>query len=195
MCFINRPKVEIDAGLLPTVLHVSVEQRDPSAVEEFIAAISVYKDIERISDADALRGVPLLLEEYAATWWIGVKDTVATFEEAVELIRTTFSPPMPDWKIYIKFFEQKQQTREATDSFICKKRLLFSQLSDPISEAVQLNMTYGLLSIKIRERERRDKVSTFDELISNCRDAEMILAEAKKLTIASTDKNKSVEGP
>lgn len=84
-------------------------QRDPSAVEEFIAAISVYKGIERISDADALRGMPLLLEEYAATWWIGVKDTVATFEEAVVLIRTTFSPPMPDWKIYINILSKNSK--------------------------------------------------------------------------------------
>lgn len=118
-----------------------------------------YNGLQRhrkISDADALRGMPLLLEDYAATWWAGVKDSLQTFAAATELIRTTFSPPTPDWKIFLNIFEQKQHAREATDSFICKKRLLFSQLMVTTSEAIQLNMIYGLLSIKIRERVRRD---------------------------------------
>ncbi|XP_036335367.1 activity-regulated cytoskeleton associated protein 2-like [Rhagoletis pomonella] len=76
-------------------------QRSPEAVEEFLAAITVYKDIEEVSDANALRGMSLLLEDYAATWWIGVKEKVATFSEAIDLIRTTFSPPTPDWKIQL----------------------------------------------------------------------------------------------
>ncbi|XP_036347232.1 activity-regulated cytoskeleton associated protein 2-like [Rhagoletis pomonella] len=73
-------------------------QWDPVAVEEFVAAITVFKDIEKIPDADALRGMPLLLEDYAATWWIGVKESVSTFTDAIELKRATFSPPTPDWK-------------------------------------------------------------------------------------------------
>ena len=71
-------------------------QRDPAAVEEFLAAINVYKDLEKISDEDALRGMPLLLEGYAATWWIGVKDTITTFNGATNLNKKTFCPPVPD---------------------------------------------------------------------------------------------------
>ncbi|XP_036339776.1 activity-regulated cytoskeleton associated protein 2-like [Rhagoletis pomonella] len=168
-------------------------QRDPVAVEKFVAAITVYKDIEKIPDADALRGMPLLLEDYAATWWIGVKESVSTFTDAIELIRATFSPPTPDWKTYLSVFEHKQQVREASDSFICKKRLLFSQLKD--SEGVQLNMIYGLLSVKIRERVHRDAFSTFGELLSRCRDAELFLAESNQLPAALSEKAERAEGP
>ncbi|XP_037807267.1 activity-regulated cytoskeleton associated protein 2-like [Lucilia sericata] len=153
-------------------------QRDPAAVEKFLAAISVYKDIEKISDADAIRGMPLLFEDYAATWWIGVKDTVTSFEDAKALIRATFSPPIPDWRIFSNIFELKQQKREPTDSFICKKRLLLSQLKVPVSEEVQLNMIYGLLNITIRERVRRENIRTFSELISASREAEMFVTES-----------------
>lgn len=158
-------------------------QRDPAAVDEFLAAISVYKDIEKISDADALRGMPLLLEDYAATWWIGVKDTVSTFEDAKTLIRATFSPTVPDWRTFATIYEGKQQKKEPTDSFICKKRLLFSQLKLPINEEVQINMIYGLLHVNIRERLIRDKLTTFGELITASREVEMCLTERAPATM------------
>lgn len=40
---------------------------DAAKVEEFISAISVFKDIENISDKDAVSGMPVLLEGEAAT--------------------------------------------------------------------------------------------------------------------------------
>ena len=48
-------------------------QHDPAKVEEFIAAVSIFKEIENISDAEAIRGMPLLLGKSAAIWWTGVK--------------------------------------------------------------------------------------------------------------------------
>ncbi|XP_073838677.1 activity-regulated cytoskeleton associated protein 2-like [Musca autumnalis] len=142
-------------------------QIDPAAVEEFLT-VSVYKDIEHISDADALTGLQLLLEGYAANWWIAVKSTVSTFEKAKALIKTTFSPPMPDWRIFAIIYEQRQQKAEPTDSFVCKKRLLFSQLKSAVAEEIQLNIIFGLLQMKIRERVRRENVTTFEELLSAC---------------------------
>lgn len=115
----------------------------------------------------------LLLEDFAASWWIGVKETVRTFEQVVSLIRTTFTAPVPDWRIFMTFFETKRQKKEGTDSFIWKKRLYLSQLKVAPCETIQLNMVYGLLNIGIRERVRRDKVNNFEELISACREAEM----------------------
>lgn len=66
-------------------------ERDPVKVEEFIATIKVYKDIERIDDAEAMQGLPLLLEENAATWWQGVKDEANNWENAIKLIRDSRS--------------------------------------------------------------------------------------------------------
>ncbi|KAI8114809.1 hypothetical protein CVS40_12865 [Lucilia cuprina] len=136
--------------------------------------------------------MPLLFEDYAATWWIGVKDTVTSFEDAKALIRATFSPPIPDWRIFSNIFELKQQKREPTDSFICKKRLLLSQLKVPVSEEVQLNMIYGLLNITIRERVRRENIGTFSELISASREAEMFVTESHPATSNMDIKHENV---
>ncbi|XP_073835819.1 activity-regulated cytoskeleton associated protein 2-like [Musca autumnalis] len=161
-------------------------QRDPAAVEEFLTAITVCKDIEHISDADALTGLQLLLEGYAANWWIGVKSIVSTFDNAKALIKTTFSPPMPDWRIFASIYEQRQQKVEPTDSFVCKKCLLFSQLKSTVAEEIQLNIIFGLLQTKIRELVRRENVTTFEELLSACREAEHALAEIDDGTTTTT---------
>ncbi|XP_073821456.1 activity-regulated cytoskeleton associated protein 2-like [Musca autumnalis] len=68
-------------------------ERDAAVVEEFVTAISVYKEIESITDADAVKGLQLLFEVYAANWWIGVKHTITTFDAAIQLIKKTFAPP------------------------------------------------------------------------------------------------------
>ncbi|XP_073841546.1 activity-regulated cytoskeleton associated protein 2-like [Musca autumnalis] len=162
-------------------------QRDAAVVEEFITAITVYKEIESISDDDAVKGLQLLFEDYAANWWIGVKSTVTTFSNAIKLIKNTFSPPLPDWRIFATISETRQQNKEHTDNFICKKRLLFSQLKVPVAEEVQINIVFGLLNTNIRERVRRDDVKTFEDLLSACIEAELLLLE----THTKQDKQKS----
>ncbi|KAI8118989.1 hypothetical protein CVS40_9414 [Lucilia cuprina] len=158
-------------------------QRDPALIEDFLSAIVVFKDINRISDIDALRGIPFLLEDYAASWWIGVKDSICSFEQAISLIWTTFTPHIPDWRIFLKIFEIKQQKNEPTDTFISKKRLLFSQLMLSPAESIQLNILYGLLNTNIREHIARESFNTFEQLISASREAEMLtksVPEVKK---------------
>ena len=152
-------------------------QRDPEAVNEFIAAISVYKDIEKINDVDALKGMPLLLKDYAASWWMGVKDTVATFKEATDLLQATFSPPVPDWKIFAQIFENHQLKHEPSDAFICKKRVLFAQLRNAIAEISQVGMVFSLMAFEIRERLDFSSITTFDALISASRNAEIFIQE------------------
>ncbi|XP_073841337.1 activity-regulated cytoskeleton associated protein 2-like [Musca autumnalis] len=147
-------------------------ERDAAVVEEFVTAISVYKEIESITDADAVKGLQLLFEGYAANWWIGVKHTITTFDPAIQLIKKT---PLPDWRIFASIVETKQQQNEPTDSFVCKQRLLFAQLAVPVSEEVQLNIVFGLLNTNIRERVRRENVKTFEDLLSTCREAELTL--------------------
>lgn len=115
-------------------------QRDPLKVEEFIATINVYKDIEAISDAEAVRGLPLLLEDNAVTWWQGIKDEAVTWNDAIKLLRNAFAPLKPAYRIYIEIFEERQSAEESTDNFICKKRALLSQLPEPKhSETVMLD--------------------------------------------------------
>ncbi|XP_053999877.1 activity-regulated cytoskeleton associated protein 2-like [Hylaeus anthracinus] len=90
-------------------------------VVEIIATISIFKDIEFISDENALRGLPLLLEGYATTWWRGVQPTVRTWEDAIDAIRATFAPRRPAYQIYMEIFRHSQDAKTATDLFISKK--------------------------------------------------------------------------
>lgn len=164
-------------------------QREPAVVEEFLSAICIFKELNSISNTDALRELPLLLEDYAAAWWIGVQDTICTFEQAVALIRVTFSPP--DWRIFVDFFEIKQQKNEPTDSFVSKKRYLLSQLKVPPSEVIQLNMVYALLSRSIKEHVQREYINSFEDLISASREAELIILEAPPAEPSNTEERKA----
>ncbi|KAG8240407.1 hypothetical protein J437_LFUL002551 [Ladona fulva] len=41
-------------------------------LDEFLEAVLTYKDCTQVSDENALRGLSMLLEGTAATWWQGV---------------------------------------------------------------------------------------------------------------------------
>ena len=47
--------------------------RDHDVVEEFIGNIETYKDVEGISDENALKGISLLFYGMARPWWQGVR--------------------------------------------------------------------------------------------------------------------------
>ncbi|XP_017493696.1 PREDICTED: uncharacterized protein LOC108381809, partial [Rhagoletis zephyria] len=127
-------------------------ERNPTKVEEFIAAISTFKMLEKINDCDAINGMPMLLEGDAAEWWRGIKDNVTDFVDVVCKLRESFSPARPAWRIYYEIFELKQQKNEPTDTFIRRKRALFSQLKNVPAEAEQPDMLFGMLHAQIRER-------------------------------------------
>lgn len=135
-------------------------ERDSRKLEEFIAAITTFKQLEKINDDDTIKAMPMLLEDDAASWWLGVKSNVTKFDDLVKLLRTVFSPPKPAWRIYLEIMECKQQANEPIDSFICKKRVLFSSLEDNVKEDMQLSMIYGLLNQNIRDRVSRDEVDS-----------------------------------
>ncbi|XP_060810003.1 uncharacterized protein LOC132904097 [Amyelois transitella] len=125
-----------------------------SNVESFVDAIEVYKDCVGVSDENALRGLPMLLTGLAATWWQGVKDHTPTWSAAIEALKQTFGP-----------------------------RALMSQLPlHSLSMTVQLDMTYGLLHRRIREKVSRLEFSTFAELITMARRVEDILDESRTST-------------
>ncbi|KAL1488378.1 hypothetical protein ABEB36_014852 [Hypothenemus hampei] len=126
--------------------------RSYSVVDNFLTTIDIYKNIEKISDADALKGLPLLLRDTAATWWQGVKEEAKCWTEALILIRGAFSPSKPAHQLYIEIFGGHQEPGETMDEFICKKRVLLAQLpSTRHDEETQLDMIFGLLHINYRK--------------------------------------------
>ena len=88
-----------------------------------------------------------------------------------------FAPRKAAYKIYLEIFENKQVADMPKDLFITKKRSLLSQIEQPLEEAVQLDMVFGLLRAEIREKMSRNIITTFEELLIGARKVEDDLAE------------------
>ncbi|KAJ8953319.1 hypothetical protein NQ318_012113 [Aromia moschata] len=148
------------------------------------------KDCVQISDANALKGFPMLLEGQAATWWQGVKNSVHTFDDAVEALKHAFGYSKPAHQIYRELFSKEQKEEEKTDLFVSRCRALLSRLPNTpvLPEAIQLDMVYGLLHLKIRERVPRDSLSNFEDLINEARKVEVTLQEIKMIPTSSQGK-------
>lgn len=145
-------------------------QRDHEAVEEFITSIVTYKEIECISDEDALKGISLLFYGLASTWWQGVRKEAKTWDDVLALIRDHFSPTKPAYQIYMEIFEKKQDESTAIDTFVCQKRALLAQLPDGRhDEETEIDLIYGLLNIKYRKHIARHDFKTFRELLEKGR--------------------------
>ncbi|KAK4883404.1 hypothetical protein RN001_006723 [Aquatica leii] len=122
-----------------------------SDVNAFIDSIVVYKDCRQISDVNALKGIPMLLDGFTAPLM-------------------TFSHQKPLHKIHRELFLTEHDVSATTDVFVCRARALLSKLPpDLLSEPTQLDMVYGLLHRRIREKVSSDKVVTFSELLKECR--------------------------
>ncbi|KAJ8952036.1 hypothetical protein NQ317_010588 [Molorchus minor] len=81
-----------------------------------------------------------------------------------------FGPRKPPYRVYRELFESEQDRNTASDIFICKARSILAQLpTDTLTEATQIDMVYGLLHRRIREKVTRDSVTTFTELLQKCR--------------------------
>lgn len=157
-------------------------QRDHEAVEEFITSIVTYKEIESISDEDALKGVSLLFYGLASTWWQGVRKEAKCWDDVLALIRDHFSPTKPSYQIYMEIFENKQAEDTSIDTFVCQKRALLAQLPDGRhDEETEIDLIYGLLCIKYRKHVARQDIKTFRDLLEKCRVIEhnMMEDEAK----------------
>lgn len=151
--------------------------RQQHKVDEFITHATIFKDINNISDENALKGLPLLLQNSASTWWDGVKSGIRTWTDACALIRRVYAPPQPDWSIFKELHTNPQKENEATDEFISKKRFLISKLTSQFTEAVQIDMIYGQLNLYIREKMPRQDVTTFSTLLRKSRVVEQNRAE------------------
>lgn len=137
-----------------------------------------------MSDENALKGLPMLLDSVAATWWQGVKGTIATWVAATEGLRRAFGVHKPAYVIFRELFSSEQKN-EPTDVFVDKARALLSHLpSEPsLPVKLQLDMIYGLLHPKIRKRVAREDFGDFDRLRELARAVEDSYAEEKRTPI------------
>ncbi|KAJ8945545.1 hypothetical protein NQ318_020391 [Aromia moschata] len=153
-------------------------KRCPTTVDTFVTTVNIYKDVERISDEDALKGLPLLFTDSASIWWQGVKGEAKTWCEATALIRAAFSPSKPAHQTYLEIFTERQDRNTPIDDFVCRKRALFAQLPENRhDENTQLDMVFGLLHIATRKEISRDNVKTFADLLQKGREIEIINRE------------------
>lgn len=156
-------------------------QRDYDIVEAFITAVVTFKEIEGISDEEALRGISLLFRGSASTWWQGVRKEAKTWNDAIKLIREHFSPAKPNYQIYMDIFENKQDDDTAIDTFVIRKRALYSQLPEGRhDEETELDFTFGLLNINYRKHIARTDIRSFRELLEKGRVVEQNRIEQKE---------------
>ncbi|XP_045541416.1 uncharacterized protein LOC123722896 [Papilio machaon] len=143
------------------------------SLDGFIDAVEAYKECANVNETNALRGLSMLLTHEAATWWQGVKTTTNKWDHALTSLRGAFGDSRPPHRIYKELFANPQQASEKTELFIAKTRALLSRLpKDDLTTKVQMDMVYGLLHSKIRERLRREEIHTFDALLRKSREIE-----------------------
>ncbi|KAJ8943156.1 hypothetical protein NQ314_009818 [Rhamnusium bicolor] len=154
-------------------------------VEAFISAISIYKDCVNITGENEIKGLPMLLDHNAATWWQGVKSTISTWDDAVKALRHSFGYNKPPHKIFKELFSRDQGDKEPTDFFVNSARALLACLPEtPVLHLTdQLDMVYGLLNRRIRHRLPREQVTSFSELVEKSRSIEDSFAENVTSTV------------
>ncbi|KAK5650128.1 hypothetical protein RI129_001157 [Pyrocoelia pectoralis] len=163
--------------------------------DAFIDAINVYKECLQISDANAIKGLSMLLDGLAATWYQGVKATITSWDDALKALRHAFGFNKPPHQIFRELFSKEQGEKEPTDVFVTSARALLARLpSTPeLHQTHQIDMIYGLLNRKIRQRLPRKDVKTFNDLIDKARSIEDSFAETSVQqsigTTASSEKH------
>lgn len=154
-------------------------QRDYDVVEEFITAIVTYKEVELITDEDAMTGISLLFHGIASTWWQGVRKEAKTWNDVLSLIRDHFSPAKHCYQTYLEIFDRKQDDNTSIDTFVCQKRVLLAQLPEGRhNEECEIDFIYGLLNIKYRQHMARSEFKTFRDLLERGRIIELNIKES-----------------
>ncbi|XP_041986204.1 activity-regulated cytoskeleton associated protein 2-like [Aricia agestis] len=125
------------------------------SLDAFIDVVESYKDCTNISDGNAVLGLSMLLTLDAATWWQGFKATVTSWDDALRFLRSAFGDRHPPHRIHRELFSNPQ-TGENTELYISKARALLARLPPgDLSEKVKLDMIYGPLHTRTRQRLRR----------------------------------------
>ncbi|CAK9832693.1 Retrovirus-related Pol polyprotein from transposon 297 [Anthophora retusa] len=156
--------------------------RTKEAVDDFLASADFFRSSEGIKDENAVKGLTLLLQGPAHTWWIGIKDSITTWKEAQAAIRNEFAPSPPAYQIYQQVFATNQDSQTPTRLFVSDKRALLAQVNPPDMEARQLDLIYGLLHLRIRERVPRKTVQDFKQsLLDAAREVEATFRERENI--------------
>jgi hypothetical protein len=100
--------------------------RNREVVEDFLASADFYRQSENISDANAILGLPLLLQGPSYTWWTGVKSSVTTWADAVDAIRSEYASKRPAYQIYLEIYSNPQDAATPTGLFVSQKRALLA---------------------------------------------------------------------
>ncbi|KAJ3652370.1 hypothetical protein Zmor_018343 [Zophobas morio] len=153
-------------------------ESDDADVEAFVDNIITYKDCTNISDENALRGLSMLLESSAATWCQGIKPSSKDWQSAVNILREVYSKKLPPHVVFQELFAREQTQHEVTDIFVAKFRALIAQLPYSVAEEMQLDMVYGLLTLKIRKRLPRSEINSFKDLLNCAREIEQSFRES-----------------
>ena len=106
-------------------------------VESFINPICLYKECVNISDDNALREIPMLLDRRASVWFQGVKSTINSWDEVLDGLRRTYGRVKPAHAVFRELFSKSQGNNEPTDVFVRNCRALLAQLPEnpPLNEA------------------------------------------------------------
>lgn len=152
--------------------------KDAEVVEAFLSAVNIFKHSADIGDMTALSELPVLLKGEAGVWWLGVKNDVTSWSDFEARLRENFAPVREPYLLYMDITQEKQLPGISTESFIRRKRMLFSQLPSPgHPEVQQLDIIYGLLRLDIREKVSRADITNFKELLKAAQAAEHVLEE------------------
>lgn len=169
-------------------------------VESFLDAVLTFKDVCNVTDDNAVRGLSMLLEGQASKWWLGVKQTISTWNEAEKALRDAFSKKLPPHLVYREIFAREQKEDELTETFVCNVRSFFAQLPYTLPLAAQLDIVFGLLNRRIRKRLLRDEMNDFKELLTRARDVERSYQNPTTVTgktaeIKNSNSSKSKSSP
>jgi hypothetical protein len=99
----------------------------------------------------------------------GVKTRTRTFDDAIQLIRSAFAPQRPNFRIFAEIFAHAQPENMAMDQYVTIQRDRFSQMTRELDEVWQIDIVYGLVRKKIRDRVSRTDIETFEDLLENAR--------------------------
>lgn len=119
-------------------------------VDAFLDAVNVYK--ECVAFQLLMRSEDfLLITGNAATWWQGIKDSVQSWAEVSTLLEGDYGLRKPNFAFLHDLVAEKQDQETLTEFFVNKARAQLSRLTEKPSEALQIDMVYGLLHRKIRK--------------------------------------------
>lgn len=115
------PPVNVDGTLARC--RASFSGAPGESVEAFIDAIESYTECVQVSDANIIRGLAMLLSADAATWWLGLKHHISTWNEAKENLIYAYAPAFHHIEYIWKYLLPRRITKTQTSLLLVFVRL------------------------------------------------------------------------